>query len=287
MIALSYSIIQSSHIHLFPSDYFEMTIAYFDCFSGISGDMILGALVDAGLDFEMLCTELDKLPLEGFRLERQTVKKHEIAGTKIDVIIETEGGHEIVEGPGDDSHDHADIHNHEHHHGPVRHLKDLVAILEESDLEASIKQRAITIFDHLATAESKMHGMTKDEVHLHEVSGMDAIVDITGACIGLYLLGIDMVHASALPLGNGFVRCAHGRMPVPAPGALELMRDIPVYQTGTRGELVTPTGAAFLKATATSFGPMPQMTLKHVGYGAGTKDFPEHPNLLRVCIGEG
>jgi uncharacterized protein (TIGR00299 family) protein len=272
-----------------------MKIAYFDCFSGISGDMILGALVDAGLDFDALCTELKKLPLEGFRLERRTVKKHEIAGTKIDVILETKEGHEVIEGPGDDSHSHGDAHELHHHHdqipdgdhGPARHLKDLVTVIEEGDLDASIKHRAITIFDHLATAESKMHGMAKDEVHLHEVSGIDAIVDITGACIGLHLLGIDTVYASALPLGNGFVRCAHGRMPVPAPGALELMRNVPVYQTDARGEMVTPTGAAFLKATVISFGPMPRMTLKQIGYGAGTKDFPEHPNLLRVCIGEG
>jgi len=240
--------------------------------------MILGALVDAGLDFETLCTELNKLPLKGFRLEQRAVKKHEIAGTKIDVIIETEAGHEVVEGPA---------HDHTHDHGPSRHLADLVKIIEESDLDLSIKQRIITIFDRLASAESKMHGMTKDEVHLHEVSGMDAIIDVTGACIGLDLLGIDTVYASALPVGNGFVRCAHGRMPVPAPGALELMKDIPVYQTATLGELVTPTGAAFLKVTAAAFGPMPPMTLKQVGYGAGTKDFHEHPNLLRVCIGEG
>ena len=285
----------TSHTPLFPSDNSDMTVAYFDCFSGISGDMILGALVDAGLDFDTLCTELSKLPLEGFRLEQRTVKKHGISGTKIDVIIETEAGHEVIEGPGDamqadaGSHDHHHAHDqgHDHEHGPVRHLGDLVKIIEDSVLDASIKHRAITIFDHLATAEGKIHGLAKDKVHLHEVSGMDAIIDVTGACIGLHLLGIHTVHASALPLGNGFVRCAHGRMPVPAPGALELMRDVPVYQNGTRGELVTPTGAAFLKATVTSFGPMPPMKLKRIGYGAGTKDFPDQPNLLRVCIGEG
>ena len=131
-----------------------------------------------------------------------------------------------------------------------------------------------------------MHGMAKDEVHLHEVSGLDAMIDIVGACIGLHRLGIDEVYASALPLGSGFIRCAHGRMPVPAPGALELLRGVPVYQTKTRGELITPTGAAILKTVVKAFGPMPGMILDRVGYGAGTKDFTEHPNLLRVCIGE-
>jgi uncharacterized protein (TIGR00299 family) protein len=277
-----------------------MAIAYFDCFSGISGDMILGALVDAGVDFDALVGELNKLSIEGYRIERRVVKKHEITGTKIDVIIETEDGQTVIEGPGDDPahreaghhhHDHASSHAHGHahphpHHGPTRRLRDLAALIEAGSIDASIKRRATAIFDHLAAAEGVIHGVPKEEVHLHEVSGMDAIIDITGACIGLDMLGIEAVYASPLPVGSGFIRCAHGRMPVPAPGALELLRGIPIYQTDTKGELVTPTGAAFLKTVAAGFGPMPRMVLKRIGYGAGTKDLAEHPNLLRVCVGE-
>jgi uncharacterized protein (DUF111 family) len=295
-----------------------MRIVYFDCFSGISGDMVLGALVDAGVDFDRLCAELTKLPLDGYRLERRRAKKHEIVGTKIDVVIETPGGHDVIEGPGDEPHSHSHSHHdaqrahdhahahphphehahhhdhegagshsheHSHAHGPGRRLPEILRIIEQSALPESVRHRAAAIFDHLAGAEGVMHGMAKDEVTLHEVSGIDAIVDITGTCIGLHLLEIEEVYASALPLGSGFIRCAHGRMPVPAPGALELLRGVPVYQTATQGELVTPTGAAILKGLATQFGPMPRMVLERVGYGAGTKDIAEHPNLLRVCIG--
>ena len=256
-----------------------MAIAYFDCFSGISGDMILGALVDAGLDFDALSCELRKLPLDGYRLTRKTVTRQFIAGTKIDVIVRTAEGREIIEGPGEDGPC--------HDHGEARHLEDLTSIIEGSTLDGAVRRRAIQVFDHLATAESKVHGISKREVHLHEVSGVDAIVDIVGACIGLALLDIERVYASALPMGRGFIHCAHGLMPVPAPGALELMRDMPVYHTGIEGELVTPTGAAFLKATADGHGVMPRMILRKIGYGAGTKDIPGHPNLLRVCIGDG
>lgn len=255
-----------------------MAIAYFDCFSGISGDMILGALIDAGLDFETLNGELRKLPLEGYRLSRSKVTRQHIAGTKVDVVVRTSSGRETTEGPGEDGP--------YHDHGEARHLSDLTSVIEDSTLDGRIKRQAIRVFDQLATAESKVHGISKQEVHLHEVSGTDAIVDIVGASIGLVLLDIRQVYASALPMGRGFIHCAHGQMPVPAPGALELMRDMPVYHTGIEGELVTPTGAAFLKATADGHGVMPRMVLRKIGYGAGTKDFPEHPNLLRVCIGD-
>ncbi|MBT5875410.1 MAG: LarC family nickel insertion protein [Candidatus Latescibacteria bacterium] len=268
-----------------------MRIAYFDCFSGISGDMILGALVDAGLDFDQLRNELSKLPVSGFRLERRTVRKHEIVGTKIDVIVQSQDGHDYVEKPGDDigavgMPDHHEAHHpHNHEQGDTRHLSDLTDIINASSLDASIRRRSCDIFEQLASAEARMHGVPKEEVHLHEVSGLDAVVDIVGSCIALRLMEIDKVYFSALPLGSGFIRCAHGRLPVPAPGALELLRGVPVYQTETRGELVTPTGAAIVKETATGYGVMPRMVLYQIGYGAGTKDFEEHPNLLRVCLG--
>jgi len=255
-----------------------MTIAYFDCFSGISGDMILGALVDAGMDFDELTNELKKLPVDGYRLTRKEVARQHISGTKIDVIVRTASGHEVVEGPGEEMP--------YHEHGDGRHLADLISTIENSELDHVIKQQAICIFEQLATAEGKVHGISKEAVHLHEVSGVDAIIDIVGACIGLALLDIKTVYTSALPVGRGFVHCDHGLMPVPAPGALELMRDMPVYHTGIEGELVTPTGAAFLKATAAGQGVMPKMVLRKIGYGAGTKEIQGHPNMLRVCIGD-
>ncbi len=255
-----------------------MAIAYFDCFSGISGDMILGALVDAGLDFDGLSCELRKLPLDGYRLTRKTVTRQFIAGTKVDVVVRTAEGREVIEGPGEDGP--------YHDHGEARHLDDLTSIIEGSTLDGAVRRRAVQVFDMLAEAESKVHGISKREVHLHEVSGVDAIVDVVGACIGLALLDIETVYASALPMGRGFIHCAHGLMPVPAPGALELMRDMPVYHTGIEGELVTPTGAAFLKTTVAGYGVPPRMVLRKIGYGAGTKDIPGHPNLLRVCIGD-
>lgn len=255
-----------------------MAIAYFDCFSGISGDMILGALVDAGMDFDELTDELKKLPLDGYRLTRNKVTRQHISGTKFDVIVQTASGREVVEGPGEDLPC--------HEHGDARHLAELISIIKDSALDHAIKQQAIRIFEQLATAESKVHGISKQEVHLHEVSGVDAIVDIVGACIGLELLDIKAVYTSALPVGRGFINCDHGLMPVPAPGALELMRGIPVYHTEIEGELVTPTGAAFLKATADTHGVMPKMVIRKIGYGAGTKDIPGHPNMLRVYIGD-
>ena len=255
-----------------------MAIAYFDCFSGISGDMILGALVDAGLDLEILKEELKKLPVDDYRLTQKLVTRQHIAGTKVDIVIRTSAGAEVIEGPNIDI-----SHNHE---GPGHHLADLVSVVERSTLKQKIKQQSIDIFEQLATAESKVHGIPKQEVHLHEVSGLDAIIDIVGSCIGLALLDIEKVYCSALPMSRGFIKCMHGLMPVPAPGALELMRNIPIYNTQIDGELVTPTGAAFLKATAKEPGVFPKMVIKKIGYGAGTKNIPGHPNLLRVCLGD-
>ncbi|SVD02563.1 uncharacterized protein METZ01_LOCUS355417, partial [marine metagenome] len=167
-----------------------MTIAYFDCFSGVSGDMVLGALVDAGLDFDRLRKELRKLPVDNFRIQRRHAKKHEIVATKIDVIVKAPDGRDVVEAPGaDEPH-----HHYDHNHGPARHLKDLLEIINESDLDPAIRQRASSVFEHLAAAEGTIHGMDKDDIHLHEVSGMDAVIDIVGACVGLYQMGIEEVY---------------------------------------------------------------------------------------------
>ena len=273
-----------------------MKIAYFDCFSGISGDMVLGALVDTGVDPNALKTELAKLKLDEFTLHFEEATKHSISGTR--AVVETadsaEGSHDHNDSPAahhHHTHNHAHDHDHEHHdhphtHGPSRHLSDIFAVLDNSDLDAVIIDRAKRIFDRLAAAEAKVHNTSKDEVHLHEVSGIDAIVDIVGAVVGLHLLEIDEIYASPLSLGGGFVRCAHGFMPVPAPGTMELLCGVPVRQTEIRKELVTPTGAAIITTLADGFGTMPEMTINQIGYGAGTRNLEEQPNLLRLCIGK-
>ncbi|MCZ6675944.1 MAG: LarC family nickel insertion protein [Candidatus Poribacteria bacterium] len=279
-----------------------MKIAYFDCFSGISGDMTLGALVDGGVDPDALNAELAKLKLDEFALRFEKVTKHGITGTR--AIVETTDGtdhsHQHDDSPSEseaaphhhhghthDTHQHhARNHSHAHHGGPSRHLCDIFAILDNSDLDTAIIEPAKQIFDRLAEAEAKVHDMPKDQVHLHEVSGIDAIVDIVGAVVGLRLLEIDALYASLLSLGGGFVRCAHGMLPVPTPGTLELLRGIPVRQTDIRKELVTPTGAAIISTMAKGFGAMPEMIVNRIGYGAGTRDLEEQPNLLRLCIGE-
>ena len=276
-----------------------MKIAYFDCFSGISGDMVLGALVDAGVASDALNIELAKLKLDEFSLHFEKATKHSISGTRAVVHTEdlTDDLHEHNRSPSEPNatahhhhthdHDHGhDHHNHSHAHGPSRHLSDIFAILDNSDLEEVIIDRAKRIFDRLAAAEAKVHNTSKEQVHLHEVSGIDAIVDIVGAVAGLHLLEVDEIYASPLSLGGGFVRCAHGLMPVPAPGTMELLCGVPIRQTEIRKELVTPTGAAIITTLADGFGTMPEMTVNRIGYGAGTRNLEEQPNLLRLCVGK-
>ena len=247
----------------------KMKIAYFDCFSGISGDMTLGALVDVGVAPEVLKTELAKLNLDAeFSLHFEKATKHGITGTRAVVTVKE------AEEP----------HAHGHAHG--RHLADIFKLLDDSSLDAAICDTAKRIFDRLAEAEAKVHNTDKAKVHLHEVSGIDSIVDIVGSVIGLAQLGVEAVYASPLSLGRGFVRCAHGMMPVPVPGTMELLHGVPVHQTDIPKELVTPTGAALITTLAEEFGVMPQLTLEKVGYGAGTRELEERPNLLRICLGE-
>ena len=235
---------------------------YFDCPSGASGDMILGALVDAGVALEDLRRELAALPLEGWTLSAREVRKGAFRATKVDV--------EIAAGT-------------RHHQ---RTLGEVLAILEAGRLRAGVEERARRIFTRLADAEARAHGTTREAVHFHDVGAIDAIVDITGAALGLELLDAGAVHVSALPIGGGFVKGPHGRIPVPAPGTAELLRDFPVVDTGVRAELVTPTGAAILTTLASSAGTMPTMTVSRVGYGAGTRDLPDTPNVLRCFVGD-
>jgi len=238
-----------------------MRIAYFDCFSGISGDMAIGALLDAGLSFEALRTQLAALNISGYALAAEKVKKHGIAGTKF----------------------HVDVHNPGPHH---RRLRDIEAILRASRLESQIQERALAVFARLAEAEAIIHQTAVDDVHFHEVGAIDSIVDITGTVIGLHALGVQRVMASPVNVGAGFVRAAHGVLPVPPPATAELLKGAPTYARGQDGELTTPTGAALLATLAEAFGPLPALCVEQIGYGAGSKDLPHAPNLLRVFIGE-
>jgi uncharacterized protein (TIGR00299 family) protein len=236
-----------------------MKIAYFDCFSGISGNMVLGALIDAGLEVEWLRQELAKLKLASYKIEVSRVLKRHIAGTLVDVKTQEEG----VE----------------------RHLGDILDIIERSDLPGEVKGTSKAIFTKLAEAEAKVHGLDVEDVHFHEVGGLDAIVDIVGSVVGLRSLGIEEVYSSPLHLGTGFVKCAHGMLPVPAPATLELVRGVPTYGRDVEAELTTPTGAAIITTLAKGFGRVPLMEVGAIGYGAGHRDLPT-PNLLRVSIGK-
>lgn len=236
-----------------------MKIAYFDCFAGISGDMILGALVDVGLDFETLKKDLALLNLEGYTIETERVSKKGISGTKIKINTEETNTH--------------------------RHLSDIKEIINSSGLNETIKEKSIEIFTSLAEAEAKIHGTTLEEIHFHEVGAMDAIIDIVGAVIGFEKMGITGVYSSPLKTGTGFVECAHGILPIPAPATLELLKGVPIYGGEIEKELVTPTGAAILTAYAKGYGSLPAMQVITSGYGAGSWDL-SIPNLLRLIIGE-
>ena len=237
-----------------------MKVAYFDCFAGISGDMTLGALVDAGLSFAALKSELDKLSVREFTLSQRRVEKHGIAGTKIDVNARE--GH---------------VH---------RHLKDVLEIINNSAISASAKEKAARVFQKLAEAEAKIHGTTIEAVHFHEVGAVDAIVDVVGAIVGLELLDIEAIYASKFRFGSGHTRGAHGAMPVPVPAVVEMTKGFPSERTDIPYELVTPTGAALLTALASNIGETIQLRTESTGYGAGTRDVEQVPNLLRVEIGE-
>ena len=274
-----------------------MKTLYLDCFAGISGDMMLGALLDLGLDLAHLERELDKLPLTGYRLQRVSVNKKGVQATHFQVMLTNTGGEHLADSefkevlpggplPAVDPHPGDHHHHHEDHADPHSHraLSDILALIDGSGLSAGVKDTARRIFTRLGAAEAKVHGVPLQSVHFHEVGGVDAIVDIVGAAIGLEQLGIERVYASALHVGSGFVQCAHGLYPVPAPATANLLAGVPVYATQARGELVTPTGAAIVTTVAHHFGPMPLMVTEAVGYGAGSRE-REFPNVLRAHLG--
>jgi uncharacterized protein (TIGR00299 family) protein len=236
-----------------------MKIAYLDCYSGVAGDMLLGALIDAGVPADLLRAGIAKLGLDGVELRAEKCVRQGITGTDVKVVT---------------GHDHAH-----------RHLSTIEKIIDGSGLADGVKARAKSIFRRLGEAEAAIHGVPIEKVHFHEVGAIDAIVDIVGACIGLELLGVEKLYCSALNLGSGTVKAAHGVMPVPAPATAALVQGLPTYADGPAVELTTPTGAAIVSTLAESFGPMPAMTIASVGYGAGDKDFPGRANMVRLVVG--
>ena len=277
-----------------------MRALYFDAFAGISGDMMVGALLGLGLDLEHLRAELARLPVHGYALRAETRLVHGITAMKFDVDVEGAGdqGH-----PHDGAHDHADVHGHAHDHGhhhhhhpppapsgPASHSHrawaDIRALIAGSGLAAPVRERALAIFARLAVAEGKVHGMAPEAVTFHEVGAIDSIVDIVGTAIGLEALGVERAYASALPLGSGTVRSQHGVIPVPGPATIELLRDFPVRVGDGAGEVVTPTGAAIVAALATPGEAVPPMRVTAIGYGAGTRVLPDRPNVLRLLLGD-
>lgn len=238
-----------------------MRAAYFDCYSGVSGDMTVGALVDAGADFDKIRDALDSISIQGFTLSCGKVGKKDVQASKFRVLLDKNIQH------------------------PHRHLKHVVELINAASIPEPVKADAIKVFEIIAEAEAAVHGTTIERVHFHEVGAIDSIVDIVGACYGLHLLGVEAVYASNIHVGAGTVKCAHGTMPVPAPATALILKGIPTYGGEVQGELATPTGAALLKHFARGFGKAPVMSVDAIGYGAGDKGLPDRANVLRVQIG--
>lgn len=235
--------------------------------------MLLGALVDLGLPADALATELRKLPLSGYRLAAHKVHRAGLHATKVDVVLVS-------------SHDHGDDHGHGHrHHGHARGLLDILRLLDASTLDGAVRDRAAACFRRLAEAEGEVHGVPPETVHFHEVGAVDSIVDVVGGVIGLAWLKADRFASSPLNVGTGTVAIAHGTYPVPPPATARLVRGVPVFGAG-QGELLTPTGALLVTAHATAYGPLPPLAIEAIGHGAGARDSPDRPNVLRVIVGE-
>ena len=237
-----------------------MKIAYLDCASGISGDMTLGALVDAGVPLETIQQGVDSLGLPSCRLVATEVKKKGFRATKVDVEYEPEHAH--------------------------RHLHHITDMIDQSTLSGPQQELARRIFTRLGEAEAKVHGTTLEKVHFHEVGAVDSIADIVGGAIGLDVLGVDRIVSSPIPTGTGYVTIAHGRVSIPAPATAELLVGVPLCDSAVTAELTTPTGAAIVATVVDAFGPLPAMTIESIGYGAGSRDLEEQANLVRLLVGE-
>ncbi|KAA9022537.1 LarC family nickel insertion protein [Niallia endozanthoxylica] len=279
-----------------------MKTLYFDCFSGISGDMVIGALIDAGANPDHLVEELKKMKMEDeYELKWKKVIKNGITGTKFDVLLlhshhehhhhdEHSHHHHEHEHHHHDEHSH---HHHEHHHHDEqvhhhhhRSYKDIVRLIESAGFSEEVKETALKIFKKIGEAEGHIHGIPLENVHFHEVGAVDSIIDIVGAAILIHQLEVTTVKASPIPVGTGKIHIDHGIYPVPAPATLEILKGIPIEQSDIRAELTTPTGAAIIAVLAEEFCTVPSMKVNFVGYGAGTKTFKDRPNMLRVMIGE-
>ena len=278
-----------------------MRIAYLDCFSGMSGDMFLGALVDAGVSVRLLEETVVALNIEA-RLEVSRVMRSGISAAKVDVYTHEEEKARREESVAQHSHDHkhshehGHSHNHEHGHAHShddahteehgRGLKEIRKVINKAGIAESAKRTALAIFEALGTAESKIHNVDINKIHFHEVGAVDAMVDIVCSAVASEALGVDEIVCSPLNVGGGIVKCAHGTLPVPVPATVELLKNAPVYSSGIQAELVTPTGAAIVKVLAKRFGTFPAMKIEKSGYGAGGRDLPGHPNVVRLTVGE-
>ena len=280
-----------------------MRILYFDCFNGASGDMILGALLDAGVSLDGLRAALGSLAIDGCDIAADRVLRAGVSATKFRVVEREPAGAAAAHDHGHDhlhphthdhEHDHAHGHPHHHHEHPHRHhaghrhrsLPEIARLIDGSALTAAGKDRAKALFARLAEAEAAIHAMPVDTVHLHEVGALDSIVDIVGAVYALEALSVDRIVVSPINVGRGMVQSAHGVFPVPAPATVRLLADAPVFSRGPEAELLTPTGALLLTAYADAFGPLPAMRVSATGYGAGDHQFADTPNVLRVLVGE-
>lgn len=237
-----------------------MKTLYFDCFAGASGDMILGALVGVGVDPRELLEKLSLLGVSGYEIDFEKVDRSGISATYARVRT-------------------ADEHAH-------RHLSNILKVINDSMLSEGVKRRATQIFTRLAEAEALIHNVPVERIHFHEVGALDAIIDVVGACIGFELLGVERFVCSELHVGSGMVEMAHGRFPIPPPAVAELLKGVPIYSSDIKGELVTPTGAAIITAVCSEFGPLPKMKTERTGYGAGTREYQNFPNVLRLMLGD-
>jgi hypothetical protein len=273
-------------------------ILYFDIHSGISGDMTIGALLDLDVDKDQFLKELDKLNLSGYQIEISQVQKNGITASDFRVVLENEGHpdhhhdhshhEEGCSGCGNHDHSHADhSHNHGGHSHPHqnRNFSDIKKLINDSELNENIKKLSIDIFKHVAEAEAKVHAKSIEEVHFHEVGAVDSIIDIVGTAVLIDMIAPEHIYSSPVSVGTGFVDTAHGRIPVPAPASIEILKGVPVYSRGVRSELVTPTGAAIIKTLAEEFLAMPELEINNIGYGAGKKDL-KTANLLRIYEAE-
>jgi len=237
-----------------------MKIAYLDCFSGVSGDMLVGSLLDAGLPFEELERIVSGLNLDRFTISAKKEGRNNIFGTQFHVSLKEK-------------------------HQKARYLNDIKEIITNGDIPLAVVEKCISIFEKLAITEGEIHHISPDELHFHEVGAVDSIIDIVASVVGIYLLGIEKLFVSRMPVGKGIITSAHGKIPLPSPATIALLKGVPIYDSGQEVEIITPTGAALITSLCSSFGPMPSMIVERVGYGVGSRTLADRPNLLRILIG--